>query len=68
MATRGWRVRRVQFVGEIAIVLNQMRTRICDCLMVCLLGGSEQEVRDRQKDTIDMMRLLAELCARSEEL
>ena len=58
----------VAFRGEVAVVLNNINIRICDCLMVFLRGEAAEVVVKRHTDTITILRLLTALCESPEEV
>ena len=56
------------FRGEVAIVLNNLNVRMCDCLMVFLRGDMLEAVTQRHTETAAMLHLLTELCQRPSDI
>ena len=60
--------RMAAFRGEVAIVINNLNVRICDCLMVFLRGDMLEAVTQRHTETAAMLHLLTELCQRPSDI
>jgi len=57
--------RRAKFAGGVALAVNSLCIRTCNCLAAFLQGVGEAEMARRHGETVQIMEILLELRVRS---